>query len=320
MDFDTVCQFGELAEVILVEAENVNMEALQLLKSQGKAIYPDPDVLTILNDRCVQKMFYQDHDLPCIPCKVFESRKELELAMRNRELRPPLVQRMRNPDAWVTGANVILRKRDLRKLPNGSLAVEHWVDVDKEISVVVSRNVHGKSLCFPPAELSRGNNGEVQKLTCPAALEVDLESKVCELAQKVVNSLSHVGILEVRFLLDRDQRLWVNEAHPRPFGLGYHTIESTVTSQYEQHLRAVLGLPLGSTRLKLPSVMISTRNLPPEYLEQSLSIEGVKVHLDATPSVLGLEQRGVLIVVGQTLHEVARKAERIEQTLLECAG
>jgi len=211
----------------------------------------------------------------------------------------------------------------LAKLLSGASVVEEKVDIGKEISVIVARNSKDEVKCFPVVEMLFDPKANlVDKLICPSSITVEQSEKAITFAGEIIDLLNMEGLLAVEFFVDSTGEVVVNEMAPRPHNSGHHTIESIITSQFEQHLRAILNLPLGSTKLKLPSVMINIVGAegpegPVMYegLTESMAIDGVKIHLYGKKINKPYRKMGHVTVLSTSLECALNKAEKVKQLI-----
>lgn len=321
LNFDDVYEFGHLVDVLTLELENVNVEALKKLKSEGKRIYPDPEKLEIIQDKGLQKKFFEKINVPSSSFTLFENKQEIISSINNGNLSFPFVQKLRKGGYDGRGVSIIRSKEDLINLLDGASVIEDLVDVDKEISAIVARNELGEVKCHPTVEMEFNSNANlVEKLICPSTLPEEIENEAEDIAIKIITELNLYGILAVEMFVDKQNKIWVNEIAPRPHNSGHHTIESAITSQFEQQLRAIFNLPLGSTRLKLPAVMINLLGEPGyegkvryEGLTECMAIEGVKIHLYGKKITKPFRKMGHITVLAPTIQEAKNKADFVKQ-------
>ena len=322
-DFDTVYAFGRQVDMVTFEIENVNIEALQKLKQEGKRICPDPDVLAMIQDKGLQKQFLHHRSIPTSAFRLYRDRSEIVRAMKEGRLKPPFVQKLRTAGYDGRGVAIIRGSDDRTRLLDGASVIEDAVDVDKELSVIVARNRKGETACFPPVEMVFNDEANlVEMLVSPAQIDGRVKEEASKLACRIVGDCKLEGILAVEMFLDRVGKLWVNEIAPRPHNSGHHTIESAFTSQYEQHLRAIFNFPLGSTRLKLPSVMMNILGAkghegPVRYkgLTDCLALPGVKVHIYGKRLTWPFRKMGHVTIMAQTVEEARTIAAQVKQIL-----
>jgi 5-(carboxyamino)imidazole ribonucleotide synthase len=323
LNFDDVYNFGNLVDMLTFEIENVNIEALKKLKQEGKRINPDPDILEIIQDKGLQKQFYNQYDIPSSTYKLFDTSNEIKIAINSGELKFPFVQKLRKGGYDGKGVSVIKTEMDLNNLLEGGSIIEELVDIEKEISIIAARNANGEVRCFPVVEMEFNEKANlVERLICPASLDVSMNEKALELATKIISSLNLCGILAVEMFIDKHNNIYINEVAPRPHNSGHHTIESIVTSQYEQLLRAIFNFPLGSTQLKLPAVMINLLGEPDfsgavkyEGLTECMGIEGVKIHLYGKKTTQPFRKMGHVTVLASTINKAKENAEIVKHKL-----
>lgn len=323
LNFEDVYRFGKMVDMLTFEIENVNIEAVKKLKAEGVRINPDPDALEIIQDKGLQKQFYARHEIPTSPFKLFEGPDGIREDAASGKLHAPFVQKLRKGGYDGRGVMVVRNQEDLGKLLIGPCLIEEQVDIEKEISVIVARNKHGEIKCFPVAEMDFNPQANlVEKLICPSSLPKPLQAEATELAARVVAALDFTGVLAVELFVDRDSTLWVNEIAPRTHNSGHHTIESIITSQFEQQLRAIFNFPLGSTNLKTPAVMINLLGEPGhegpvkyEGLTECMAIEGVKIHLYGKKVTKPFRKMGHVTVLAPNVAEAIEKAEKVKQKL-----
>lgn len=323
IDFDSVYQFGKMVDILTFEIENVNIEALKKLKSEGLRIAPDPDILKLIQDKGLQKEFYKNNGIPTSAFKIYESKATILNGIDKGEINLPFVQKLTKGGYDGHGVAVINSKNDLIKILSGVSVIEEKVEIEKEISVIVARNRKGEIKSFPVVEMYFDPIANlVDELICPALITVEQSEKAVNLASEIIELLNMEGLLAVEFFIDSKGEVIVNEVAPRPHNSGHHTIESIITSQFEQHLRAVLNLPLGSTKIKLPSVMINILGADGyegpviyEGLSESLAIDGVKIHLYGKKITKPNRKMGHVTIMSSSINCALKKAEKVKQLI-----
>jgi 5-(carboxyamino)imidazole ribonucleotide synthase len=323
LNFDDVYNFGKRVDMLTFEIENVNIEAVQKLKAEGHRIYPDPKALAIIQDKGLQKQFYIEHTIPTAPFRLFENADAIRKAVADGKLKIPFVQKLRKGGYDGRGVTVIKTTGHLDDLLEGASVVEDKIEIDKEISVIAARNHRGEIKCFPVVEMVFNEKANlVEKLICPSSVNAAKEQEAIAIASKVINALKLEGLLAVEMFIDHHDNVWVNESAPRTHNSGHHTIESVITSQFEQQLRAIFNFSLGSTHLKMPAVMINLLGEPGyegavkyEGLTDSLAIEGVKVHLYGKKISKPFRKMGHVTVLAPTIEEAIEKADIVKHQL-----
>ena len=323
LDFDAVYRFGKQVDVLTYEIENINIEALHRLKAEGIKVVPDPAILELIQDKGRQKDFYRQHDIPTAPYQLYADQAEIRAAISAGQLNFPFVQKLRKGGYDGRGVAVIDGEAALGALLDGPSVIEEKVAIDREIAVIAARNQRGEVRCFPTVEMvfdSRANL--VERLVCPAGIGEALAQEATQIASRLIETLGMAGLLAVEFFVDAQGRLLVNEAAPRPHNSGHHTIESVITSQFEQHLRAILNLPLGSTHLKMPAVMINLLgekghdgSVKYEGLTESMAIEGVKIHVYGKKHTRPMRKMGHVTVMAGDLAIALDRADQVKQLI-----
>ena len=322
-DYDAVYQFGKTVDLLTFELENVNIEALQRLKSEGHNIIPDPDILELIQDKGEQKAFYQQQKIPTAPYITIENRQEIMDGLASGDIRYPFVQKLRKGGYDGRGVAVIHDKNELHKLLDGASIIENKIDIRKEIAVIAARNKKGEIKCFPVVEMVFDPHANlVDKLICPSTITAAQSEKAVRIASEIIELLDMQGVLAIEFFIDEKGDVMVNEMAPRTHNSGHHTIESVMTSQFEQHLRTIFNLPLGSTMLKLPAVMINIVGNegyegPVKYegLTESMAIEGVKIHLYGKKITRPFRKMGHITVLSTSLESALEKAEQVKKLI-----
>jgi 5-(carboxyamino)imidazole ribonucleotide synthase len=322
-DFRTVYEFGQLVDMITFEIEHVNIEGLQRLKREGKRVHPDPDVLAMIQDKGTQKQFLRRHNIPSPAFALYEHKEQILHAINEGSLQIPFVQKARTAGYDGKGVVVVRGESDLATLLDGPSLVEDLVEAEKELAVIVARNHQGHSACFPAVEMVFNADANlVEMLISPAQIDKDIERKATELARQVAEASGVCGVLAVEMFLGRSGDLWINEIAPRPHNSGHHTIENAVTSQYEQHLRAIFNFPLGSTDLKRPAVMVNILGerghkgrVKYEGLTESMSIPGAKIHIYGKRNTWPFRKMGHVTVLAPDIETARQRANRIKQLI-----
>lgn len=322
-NYDDVYAFGQTVDMLTFEIEHVNVEALRKLKAEGKQIFPDPEVLATIQDKGKQKEFYQQHQLKTAPFQVLEGKSQIEKALMAGQLKFPFVQKSRTEGYDGRGVAVITGVHDLPKVMDTPSVVETAIDIDKEIAIVAARNHKGEIQCFPAVEMEFNAEANlVEYLMCPAAITKEVSDKCMALATQAIEKLNVVGLLAVELFLDKQGEIWINEAAPRPHNSGHHTIEANATSQYEQHLRAILGFSLGSVQLKSCAVMINLLGAaghtgPVRYngLAEAMAVEGASVHLYGKKETKPFRKMGHVTVSAMSVAKALENANQVKNLL-----
>lgn len=324
MDYDTVFNFGKDCDVVTIEIEHVNVHALQALKKQGVTVHPDPNALEIINDKGLQKMFFKANDLPTSDFMFFENKDDVIKSLHQGVISLPFVQKSRKDGYDGRGVQIVNIAADTERLLNGSCLVEDKVDLKMEIAIIASRNIQGEVACYDAVAMDfvEGAN-MLDLLLYPVAIDATLVSKAKDIASELIQKLNICGLLAVEFFIDKKDTIYINEIAPRPHNSGHQTIESSETSQYEQHLRGILDLPLGSTNVTIPSVMVNllgaegySGNVYYEHIEKCMATEGVHVHIYGKKQTRPFRKMGHVTVTNKSLDEAKKIAQWVKQTLI----
>jgi 5-(carboxyamino)imidazole ribonucleotide synthase len=318
-DFDTVYHWGKDKNLITIEIENVNVEALEKLRSEGVKVFPQPEIIKVIQDKRTQKQFYKENKIPTADFVLTDDRDQIRA---HRDFLPAF-QKLGRSGYDGRGVQRLDSEKDLDKALEGLSLLEKRVDFEKEISVIVARNEQGETSAFPVVELVfHPEHNLVEYLFAPALLTEAQQKEATEIALGVIRSLGMVGVLAVEMFLDKDGRILVNEVAPRPHNSGHQTIEANITSQYEQHLRAILGLPLGSTAQLLPASMVnllgeSGYSGPALYegLEDALQTEGVYIHLYGKKDTKPFRKMGHITITDSNIESLKEKTKQIKDTV-----
>ena len=323
LDYNAVLAFGQKVDMIALEVENVNIEALLQLKKQGKRIFPDPDILRIIQDKGLQKEFYSKERIPTSPYQLYANEADICGAIKKGEISLPFVQKMRTAGYDGKGVKLVRAQKDLNELLPGPSVIEDLTDIKKELAVIVARNTKGEISCFPTVEMVFNPDVNlVEELICPADISKEIKAEAEKLSLSLAEKLNFEGILAVELFLTQDDELLVNEIAPRPHNSGHHTIEGTITSQYEQYLRAIFGFPLGDTAIQLPSVMLNLLGEPNysgkakyEGVAQSMALSGVKIHIYGKKETRPFRKMGHVTIMDQDIQQALVKANQVKQIL-----
>ena len=330
-----VLDFGRVCDVLTYELEAVHAGALAQLASEGKDVWHRPEILALLQDKRTQKEFYVRQGLPTAPFRCFERLDTLKDFWSNPEgdgaalFHPSAVWKAARGGYDGKGVRILKALDDVDELPDTPALLEQKIDIALELAVITVRDQNGRIACYDPCLMqfdakanlvSRVMAGFPDQIE--ALLPAHLQTQAKEMAAAVAEGLGTVGVLAVEFLLDTHGRLLVNESAPRPHNSGHYTIEAAQCSQFEQHIRAVMGWPLGDASLRSAAVMVNLVGPegclgPVEYhgLEKVLSLPGVFVHLYGKAETRPYRKMGHVTVVHPELKEAIHLADCVEESL-----
>lgn len=318
-DYNTVIDFGKSCDLITVEIENVNVEALKELVRQGKKVFPQPEVIELVQDKRIQKNFYKNNNIPTADFLLVKNKQEV-IAQKGFL---PAVNKLGREGYDGRGVQLLRSENDLAKAFDAPGLLEKLIDFEKEISVIVARNENGEAQAFPAVEMIFHPEANlVEYLFSPASISEVLASEAERISIKIITDLKMVGLLAVEMFVTKDQKILVNEIAPRPHNSGHQTIEANGTSQYQQHLRAILNLPLGDTSVNQPSAMVNLLGEEGYFgqakyngLEEVLKLEGVYVHLYGKKLTKSFRKMGHVTIVDENRDSLKKKANFVKQTL-----
>lgn len=322
-NYDDVISFGRNFDVITIEIESVNTEALHQLEKEGIKVYPQPAILETIKDKGLQKSFYKENNLPTSSFGLYSDKNDILTAIDNGTLQIPFVQKARTGGYDGKGVHVVKHMEDLHDLLDTPSVVESLVDIDKEIAVIVARNPSGEMKSFPVVEMEFHPTANlVEFLFCPSNLTDDQKTECIKISEKLATQMDIVGLLAVELFLDRTGQILINEVAPRPHNSGHHTIEACICSQYEQHLRAITDSPLGDTNLINPGVMINLLGAPDHIgkvhyqgLGDAIKIPGVHPHIYGKEDTKPFRKMGHVTIVNRELDKAISIGKIIKDTI-----
>ena len=323
MDYNTVYNFGKKVDTLTFEIENVNIEALKALEKKGVKVYPSSETLEKIQNKATQKLLYIDHNLPTAAFQRFAHTEEINLAIDHSSIAFPFVWKSAEFGYDGNGVKVVRSKQDLQDLPNVECITEDFVTFKTELSVIVSRNIQGEIKAYPVVEMEfHPEANQVEYVLCPARISEKIANKAKQVALKASTAFNHVGILAVELFLTHDDEILINEVAPRPHNSGHQTIETSYTSQFEQHLRAILGMPLGSTENKLSGVMVNLvgaenhkGEVVYENIEKIMEMGGVTPHIYGKTETRPFRKMGHVTVVHSNIESARAIAEEVKKSI-----
>jgi 5-(carboxyamino)imidazole ribonucleotide synthase len=323
MDFETVYNFGKKVDVLTFEIEHVNIDALEALEKEGINVYPSSNTLRNINDKITQKKFYQTHQIPTSSFQVFNSKDELIVAINKYEIRYPFVWKQSTGGYDGMGVCIVKNKEDLANVKNIPCIAEKLIPFVNELAVIVSRNPNGEVASYPVVEMEfHPEANQVEYVICPARIENNIAERAKKIAEKVSNAFEHVGLLAVELFQTEEGEILVNEVAPRPHNSGHFSIEGSLTNQFEQHIRAILNLPLGNTKSKIAAIMVNlvgeegyTGDAYYKNLEQILSLEGVTPHIYGKKQTRPFRKMGHVTIVNNDISKARKIAELVKKTI-----
>lgn len=322
-DYDTVYQFGKKVDVLTFEIEHVNLEALKQLEKEGVHVYPSPATLEVIQNKSTQKDFYKNNNIPTAPHQNFDDVNQLKEAIKNKELNLPFVWKSALMGYDGNGVSIIKNTEQLESLPNVACLAELLVPFTHELGVIVCRNPSGEVVAYPTVEMEfHPEANQVEYVLCPSRLDKTITDKAQKVALQVSRSFEHVGLLAVELFLTKTGDILVNEVAPRPHNSGHVTIETAYTDQFEQHIRAILDLPLGNPENKVSGVMVNlvgaenhSGAVHYENMNTILNMPGVIPHIYGKKDTRPFRKMGHVTIVNENLNEARKIAEVVKKTI-----
>ncbi|RKS89682.1 5-(carboxyamino)imidazole ribonucleotide synthase [Flavobacterium limicola] len=323
MDFETVYNFGKKVDVLTFEIELVNLEALVKLEEEGLKVFPSPKTLKLIQNKGIQKDFYIQHAIPTANYKSFDNLKSLIVDILDSKTKLPFVWKCTEFGYDGNGVKVIRQISDLDNLANVECIAEEMVPFKNELAVIVCRNPSGEIKTYPVVEMEfHPEANQVEYVICPARIDDKVAEKARAIALTVSEKFNHVGLLAVEMFQTEDDEILVNEVAPRPHNSGHYSIEASYTSQFENHLRAILDLPLGNTDSKVAGIMVNlvgsegfSGNVVYENIEKILGWNGVTPHIYGKKQTRPFRKMGHVTIVNEDIIEARKIAEDVKNTI-----
>ena len=323
MDYQAVYNFGKQVDVLTIEIENVNVDALDALEKIGVKVYPSSKTLRTIQNKAKQKLFYVDNNLPTAAFSRFAYTSEIKEALNHGGLSLPFVWKCAQFGYDGTGVKIVKSLTDLEGLPNVECIAETLVPFKNELAVIVARNASGDVRTFPVVEMEfHPEANQVEYVICPARIDEKVAKKATDIALKTSKAFNHVGLLAVEMFQTQNDDILINEVAPRPHNSGHQTIEASYTSQFEQHIRAILNLPLGRTDSKVGGVMVNlvgaegyTGNVVYKNIETIMNMEGVMPHIYGKKQSRPFRKMGHVTIVNEDLNTARRIAEEVKKSI-----
>ncbi|REG98161.1 5-(carboxyamino)imidazole ribonucleotide synthase [Flavobacterium aquicola] len=323
MDFETVYNFGKQVDVLTFEIELVNLDALEKLENEGKKVYPSPKTLKLIQNKGIQKDFYIKNNIPTAPFKRYATLKELVVDLVEANIQLPFVWKCTEFGYDGNGVKIIRQTSDLENLPNVECIAETMVPFKNELAVIVCRNPQGEIRTYPVVEMEfHPEANQVEYVICPARIDKKVADEARLIALNVSQQFNHVGLLAVEMFQTQNDEILVNEVAPRPHNSGHYSIEASYTSQFENHLRAIMDLPLGNTESKVAGIMVNlvgaegfSGDVTYKNIETILGWNGVTPHIYGKKQTRPFRKMGHVTIVNEDMAEARRIAEDVKNTI-----
>ena len=323
LDYDTVLEFGRSVDLLTFEIENVNVDALETLENEGKKVFPSSKTLRTIQNKATQKLFYLDHNIPTAPFSRFAHTSEIKNVIANDALEFPFVWKSARFGYDGQGVKIVRNHKDLEQLPNVECISEALIPFKNELAVIVARSVSGEIKTYPTVEMEfHPEANQVEYVLCPARLPKHITDKAEKVALQTAEAFKHVGLLAVEMFLTEDDEILVNEVAPRPHNSGHYSIEGSFTCQFEQHLRAILDLPLGNTESKVAGVMVNlvgaeqhTGDVLYKNIDTIMAMNGVTPHIYGKKQTRPFRKMGHVTIVDKDINKAREIAQRVKETI-----
>ncbi len=318
MDYQTVYDFGKKVDLLTIEIEHVNIDALFDLEKEGLTIYPKPSILQIIQHKGLQKDFFVEYEIPTANYKRYSTPKDI-----NKEISFPFVWKTAQFGYDGTGVKVVRSASDLNNLPNVDCIVEDLIPFKNELAVIVARNAEGETKTYPVVEMEfHPTANQVEYVICPARIDSAIAKKAQNIALKVADSFQFIGLLAVEMFQTESDEILVNEVAPRTHNSGHYSIEASYTNQFEQHLRAILNLPLGNPESKVAGIMVNlvgeegySGEVIYKNMEDMLKIDGVTPHIYGKKETRPFRKMGHVTIVDHDMDKAREIAAKVKKTI-----
>jgi len=323
MDFETVYNFGKKVDLLTLEIEHVNIDALEKLESEGLKVYPSPATMKLIQNKAAQKDFYVRNNFPTADYTKYDGLGSLKISVSQNEIHLPFIWKSAMFGYDGNGVKVIRTLTDLENLADIECIAETLIDFKLELAVIVVKNLSGETKTYPAVEMEfHPEANQVEYVICPARIDEKIAEKARLLALEVSKKFNHVGLLAVEMFLTKDDEILINEVAPRPHNSGHFSIEASYTSQFENHLRAILDLPLGNTASKTAGIMVNlvgeegfTGNVIYENIEKILGTPGVTPHIYGKKQTRPFRKMGHVTIINEDVSEARKIAEQVKNTI-----
>ena len=319
MDFDAVYNFGKNCDLVTYEIEHINVDALEKLEKEGVKVFPNSSTLRIIQDKSIQKQFFIDNNIPTAKFKYYNSLKDLKV----EKLKFPCVWKKTKFGYDGYGVKILKSKKDLNNLPETQFIIEEMIPFKKELATTVVRNQNGDIEIFPIVEMMFNEiSNQVEFVVCPAQVSDELKARAEKVALKVSKTFKQVGLLAVEMFLTHDNTILVNEVAPRPHNSAHYSIEACINSQFDQHINAILNLPLGCSKSNNYAIMANlvggigyNGDVIYEGINEAMNFDNVKIHIYGKKETKPNRKMGHITVIDTDLKSGLQIAKTIKNLI-----
>ncbi|MDV2447100.1 5-(carboxyamino)imidazole ribonucleotide synthase [Elizabethkingia anophelis] len=313
-DYQTVLDFGKDKDVVTIEIEHVNADALETLESQGVKVVPNSRIIKIIQQKILQKEFYKENNIPSPDFQTVQNKSEINFPL-------PFVQKMNTGGYDGKGVQVIRTEEDLQKLWDAPSVLESLVDIDKELAVIVARNENGETKTFPVTEMVADPKLNLLDFNiCPTTLTEDIQNQISAITDKFLAAINSPGLFAIELFLDKEGKVWVNETAPRLHNSGHQSQEGNTNSQFEQMYRVVKNLPLADTDAVTFSGMLNlvgaegfSGKVVYAGLDEVLKLPKTYIHLYGKTETKPGRKMGHINVLADSREELMEKLVKIKE-------
>lgn len=313
-DYNTVLEFGRDKDVVTIEIEHVNADALEELEHQGIKVVPNSKIIKTIQQKILQKQFYEENGIPSPEFEIMDgSEEEIKIQL-------PFVQKLNTGGYDGKGVQLIRTTQDWRNLWTQESVLENLVDIDKELSVIVARNENGETKAFPVTEMVADPKLNLLDFNiCPADISSETQDQIDLIASQFIRSADSPGLFAIELFLDKNGKVWVNETAPRLHNSGHQSQEGNANSQFEQFYRVVKNLPLADTdnfgfsgMLNLVGEESYSGKVKYEGLKDVLKLPKTYVHLYGKTETKPGRKMGHINVMADSREELMKKLIHIK--------
>ena len=322
-NYNDVLEFGKKCDIITFEIEHINVDALTELQKIGKKVYPKPETLSIIQDKSKQKKFYSENNLPTSEFKFYSNINELNNHVNDGKIDFPCVWKKTKFGYDGFGVKILKSKSDILDLPDCEMIIEDYVPFKKELAVIVARNLNGDIKTYETVEMEfNSDSNQVEFVISPSRISNELKERAKEIAIETTKKIDNIGLLAVEMFLTENDEILINEVAPRPHNSGHFTIEACPTSQFEQHLRSILNLPLGNTTHNNFAIMLNLvgdngfdGNVFYENLESAYNEANTHVHIYGKEKTRPNRKMGHITIICDKFEDAYNKAVYIKSKI-----
>jgi len=323
LDYETVLNFGRKCDLITYEIEHINTQALFDLEKEGIIVYPKAETLKIIQNKNSQKEFYKRNELPTADFSFYKSIDDLKIGIKEGKVKFPSVWKKTKFGYDGFGVKILKSTKDLNDIPESEMIIEKLIPFEKEIAVIVARNSKGKIKNFDVVEMEFNEiSNQVEFVISPSNISEEIKKQAIEIAIETAEKFNLIGLLAVEMFLTKDNQILINEVAPRPHNSGHYTLDACNTSQFEQHIRAILGLELGDVSQKGKAIML---NLVGEEnffgkviysnLDNALADDSAYVHIYGKEETRPNRKMGHITIICDNFEDAYIKAKNFKNTI-----